>query len=197
MTRKHEKSTVSFPSVRKRRLMPEKLVTSGGQKRTDGKLPKRLLAHHHRRGVVIEHNVLRFGKRGSEGNPVRSMRWHPNIWLSLGELEVQHHYKVKVNRIASVAVEWGVAFLGTLSPKLQERVLGVKGARPLTFKESEALREELNSKLGSLAGKFKLDDRMVFALPKPAKDLLRQEAEKADTTMSAIARQRIIINEVT
>ena len=145
------------------------------------------------KGPHPQPNVLRY----SEGNPVRSMRWPPNTWAVLGDLQVQHHHKVKVNRIAKVAVEWGLAFLETLSPQLRSRILGVKGERPLTFEEQQRLRVELETKLGNLAGTFRLNDRLAFALPAPAKQLIRQEAQRSHVSMSVIARRRIILQEAT
>jgi hypothetical protein len=127
------------------------------------------------------------------GSPVRSMRWHPLIWERLFGLQAAHHHQVKVNRVAQVAVEWGLDFLGTLSLELQARILGVRGAKPLTLEEAEALRKELNTKLGSLAGKFRYDDRLAFALPRSMKQVIREEAEGAGTTMSDIARKRITL----
>lgn len=127
------------------------------------------------------------------GSPRRSFRWHYRVFDDLYEMEADRNHKVTVNRIASVAIEWGLAFLRTLSPQLQDRVLGVKGVKPLTFVEQEKLRNELNTKLGSMVGQFRLDDRLAFALPKPAKELLREEAKKGNTTMSKIARSRIIM----
>ena len=127
-----------------------------------------------------DRNVLRY----SEGNPVRSMRWHPSIWTALGNLEVEHHYKVKINRIACVAVEWGLAFLRTLTPELQARILGVKGQLALTMKEREVLQSELDRKLGSMAGKFRFDDHLSFCLPQPVKQLIREEAERSKTTIA-------------
>jgi hypothetical protein len=121
------------------------------------------------------------------------MRWHPLIWERLFGLQAAHEHKVKVNRIAQVAVEWGLDFVGSLSHQLQERILGVKGAKPLTLEEQANLRKELNEKLGGLAGKFRLDDRLAFALPRSVKQLIREEADRADTTMSAIARKRITL----
>lgn len=129
------------------------------------------------------------------GSPVRSMRWHPLIWERLFGLQSAHKNQVKVNRVAQVAVEWGLDFLGTLSLELQERILGVKGAKPLTLEEAENLRKELNLKLGSLAGKFRYDDRLAFALPRSMKQVIREEAEGAGTTMSAIARKRITLEK--
>jgi hypothetical protein len=142
-------------------------------------------------------NVLRFRKRYSEGNPVRSMRWHPMIWERLFSLQVDHKHGVKVNRIAQVAVEWGLQFIASLSHELQERVLGVKGAKSLTLEEQEKLRKELETKLGSLAGKFRFDDRLAFQLPRPMKQLIREEAERNRTTMSAIMRERIALKKAT
>jgi len=127
------------------------------------------------------------------GSPVRSMRWHPLIWERLFGLQAAHEHEVKVNRIAQVAVEWGLDFLGSLSVELQKRILGVKGATPLTLEEQEKLREELNMKLGALAGKFRYDDRLAFALPRSMKQVIREEAEVAGTTMSVIARKRITL----
>ena len=127
------------------------------------------------------------------GSPVRSMRWHPLIWERLFGLQAAHKHKVKVNRVAQVAVEWGLDFVGSFSHELQERILGVKGATPLTLEEQEKLRQELNMKLGALAGKFRFDDRLAFALPRSMKQVIREEAEGAGTTMSAIARKRITL----
>jgi hypothetical protein len=121
------------------------------------------------------------------------MRWHPLIWSRLFDLQAEHDDNVKVNRIAQVAVEWGLDFVGSLSHELQKRILGVKGATPLTLEEQEKLRQELNVKLGALAGKFRFDDRLAFALPRSMKQVIREEAERADTTMSAIARKRITL----
>ena len=143
------------------------------------------------KGPYPQGDVLRFGKRVSEGNPVRSMRWHPLIWERLFSLEVDHKHGVKVNRIAQVAVEWGLQFIASLSHELQERILGVKGAKPLTLEEQERLRKELETKLGSLAGKFRFDDRLAFALPRSMKQVIREQAERQETTMSQVLRDKI------
>ena len=135
-------------------------------------------------------NVLHF-----RGSPVRSVRWKKATWDQLYDLESEHDRKVKVNHIAEVAVSWGLAFLRTLSPQLSARILGVTGERPLTFDEEQKLRAELDRKLGGLAGAFRLNDRLAFALPAPAKQLIRQEAERTHSSMSAIARRRIILQE--
>jgi len=119
------------------------------------------------------------------------MRWRPSTWDQLNEVETEHRYKVKVNRIAEVAVNWGLAFLRTLSSPLQQRVLGIKGVKPLTFDEQEKLRSELSNRLGSLAGALRYDDRLGFALPRPIKQILREEARRSETSMSEIARTEI------
>ena len=119
------------------------------------------------------------------------MRWRWTTWDQLNQLESQHGYNVKVNRIAEVAVVWGLAFLGTLSSALQARVLGIKGVKPLTFDEQEKLRSELSNRLGSLAGALRYDDRLGFALPRPIKQILREEARRSETSMSEIARTEI------
>ena len=143
------------------------------------------------RPLSMGRNVLHF-----RGSPVRSMRWKKSTWDQLYDVESQHDHEVKVNRIAEVAVTWGLAFLRTLSPQLSARILRVKGEKPLTFEEQQRLRAELNSKLGSLAGSFRMNDRLAFALPTPAKQLIREEAARSHLTMSAIARRRIILEEV-
>jgi len=142
------------------------------------------------RPSTTRRNVLHF-----RGSPVRSMRWKTSTWDQLYDIESQHNHKVKVNRIAEVAVTWGLAFLRTLSPQLSARILRVKGVKPLTFEEQQKLRAELDNKLGSLAGSFRMNDRLAFALPTPAKQLIREEAERSHVTMSAIARRRIILEE--
>jgi len=144
------------------------------------------------RPLPARHNVLHF-----RGSPVRSVRWKPRTWDELYDLESQHKRRVKVNHIAEVAVTWGVAFLRTLSPELSARILGAKGEHPLTFEEEQKLRVELDRKLGGLAGAFRLNERLAFALPAPAKQLIRQEAQRTHMSMSAIARRRIILQEAT
>lgn len=132
--------------------------------------------------------MLHISQRGS---PVRSMRWHPLTWSGLYDLEQAHDKKVKVNKIAQVCVEWGLTFLRSLSHELQQRILGVKGVKPLTVQEQEKLRQELDQKLGSAAGKFRFDDRLAFALPRSAKQAIREEAQQRGTKMSRIVRERI------
>lgn len=110
-------------------------------------------------------------------------------------MESQHNRRVKVNRIAEVAVSWGLAFLRTLSPQLSARILGVKGERPLTFAEEQKVRAELDRKLGTLTGAFRLNDRLAFALPFPAKEIIRDQARRSKSSMSAIARSRILSAE--
>jgi hypothetical protein len=115
-------------------------------------------------------------------------------WDRLYEME-HDHKKVKVNRIAEVAVNWGLAFLRTLDPHLRGRILGEKGEKPLTVEERDKLRSDLERRLGTQAGAFRLDNRLDFALPTPAKQLIREEAKRAQVSMSAIARKRIILQE--
>jgi hypothetical protein len=112
-------------------------------------------------------------------------------------MEMELGRAVSVNRIAKVSLEWGLTFLETLSPQLRSRILGVKGERPLTFDEHQKLRTELENKLGNLAGAFRLNERLAFALPAPAKQMIRQEAERSHVSMSVIARRRIILEETT
>jgi hypothetical protein len=108
-----------------------------------------------------------------------------------------HDRRVKVNRLAEVAVNWGLAFLRTLNPHLRARILGAKGEKPLTMEERDRLRNDLERRLGTQAGAFRLDNRLAFALPTPAKQLIREEAERARMSMSAIARRRILLEETT
>jgi len=150
--------------------------------------PRRVSRKGQQRGGVTQQNVLHISQRGS---PVRSMRWHPLTWSSLYDLEQVHSRKVKVNHIAQVAVEWGLQFIASLSHDLQERVLGVKGTKPLTSEEQEKLSKELETKLGSLAGKFRFDDRLAFALPRSMKQVIREQAERQDTSMSQVLRGKI------
>jgi hypothetical protein len=140
---------------------------------------------------VSRRDVLHF----TRGSPVRSMRWKSMTWDRLYEMEHDHKGKVKVNRIAEVAVNWGLAFLRTLDPQLRGRILGGKGEKALTFEERDKLRSDLERRLGTKAGAFRLDNRLAFALPTPAKQLIREEAERAQVSMSAIARKRIILQE--
>jgi len=140
--------------------------------------------------MMPRRNVLHF-----RGSPVRSVRWKRTTWDRLYDLESQHNRKIKTNRIAEIAVIWGLAFLRTLSPELSARILGVKGEQRLTFEEEQKLRAELAKKLGSLTGAFRLDNRLTFALPTPAKQLIQEEAERSHTSMSAIVRRRTIPKE--
>jgi len=139
--------------------------------------------------------VARKSVTHSRGSPRRSFRWKARTFDALYQVEKDHDRKVKVNRIAEVAVAWGLAFLQTLTPQLRARILGVKGEKVLTFEEREKLRAELEKKLGSLTGAFRLNDRLAFALPTSAKQVIRQEAERAHRSMSAIARERVILQE--
>jgi len=141
------------------------------------------------RSISRRRGVTRSMERGS---PRRSFRWKPKTFDTLYEMEMHHDRKVKVNRIAEVAVTWGLAFLRTLSPQLRARILEVKGERRLTFEEQQRLRVELDRRLGGLTGAFRLTDRLAFALSRPAKQLIREEAERVHKSMSAIARQRIL-----
>jgi len=131
----------------------------------------------------------------SRGSPRRSFRWKRRTFDALYEMEYDHKRRVKVNRIAEVAVNWGLAFLRTLDPRLRGRILGEKGEKPLTAEERDRLRSDLERRLGAQAGAFRLDNRLAFALPTPAKQLIREEAERAQVSMSAIARKRIILEE--
>jgi hypothetical protein len=112
-------------------------------------------------------------------------------------MEQDHNRKVKVNRIAEVAVLWGLAFLRTVPAPLRSRILGVKGEKILTHEERENLRMDLENKLGSASGAFRLNDRLAFALSTAAKRLVRDEAKKSGRSMSAVARERIILQEAT
>jgi hypothetical protein len=123
------------------------------------------------------------------------MRWKRMTWDRLYEMEYDHKRRVKVNRIAEVAVNWGLAFLRTLDPHIRGRILGEKGEKPLTVEERDKLRSDLERKLGTQAGAFRLDNRLTFALPTPAKQLIREEAERSHLSMSAIARRRTILQE--
>ena len=143
------------------------------------------------RSQSTRRNVLHF----SRGSPVRSMRWKSMTWDRLYEMEYDHKRRVKVNRIAEVAVNWGLAFLRTLDPHIRGRILGEKGEKPLTVEERDKLRSDLERRLGTQAGAFRLDNRLAFALPTPAKQLIREEAERSHLSMSAIARRRIILQE--
>lgn len=119
------------------------------------------------------------------------MRWHPLIWAQLYDMEAAHKRRVRVNKIAAVAVEWGLEFLRSCSDPLQKRILGVEGL-PLTLEEMENLRKELDAKLGVLAGKRRLDSVLAFRLPRPVKEAIREEAERRDISMSAIAQERFL-----
>jgi hypothetical protein len=119
------------------------------------------------------------------------MRWHSLIWSQLYDMEAAHKRRVKVNKIAAVAVEWGLQFLRSCSDPLQKRILGVEGA-PLTLEETANLRKELDAKLGPLAGKMRLDSVFAFRVSRPVKEAIREEAERRDIPMSAIAQERIL-----
>ena len=142
------------------------------------------------RPPTLSRNVLH-----SRGSPVRSVRWKNKLWDELYQVESEARHQVKPNRIAEIAVHYGLVFLQSLDPLLRARVLGVKAGGSFTFQEEQKLHAELKRKLGSAVGQFRFDDRLSFALPRSAKDVIREEAERSKSTMSAVARRHILLKQ--
>jgi hypothetical protein len=126
------------------------------------------------------------------GSPVHAVRWKPLTWNAIYDVVQENGYKIKANRISEIAVQWGLAFIRSLSPSMQRRLF----ERSLTDKEKQQLRSELTTRLGSAAEILRLDDRLGFALPRPMKEALRQEKERTGVSMGRQIRQVLQSNPV-
>lgn len=107
------------------------------------------------------------------------------IWR---DMRKDHH--VQINQVIKVLLELGLATFPKLSDPIRQGLF-----RKQTAKEEGHLRASVQSRVAEVASAFRLDDRLAFALPAPAKRLVRDEAKKSGRSMSAIARQRIILQE--
>jgi hypothetical protein len=95
---------------------------------------------------------------------------------------------VQVNQVITVLLELGLMTFPKLSEGTQRALF-----RQATAKQEVQLRAKVERNVTDVAGKFRLDDRLAFALPTDAKRQIRQEARRAGQSMSAVARQRIIV----
>jgi len=127
-----------------------------------------------------------------KGSPVHAVRWKPMTWNAVYDVVQDNGYKIKANRVSEIAVQWGLAFIRSLNPSMQRRLF----ERSLTEKEREQLRSELTTKLGSAAEVLRLDDRLGFALPRPMKEILKEEKQRTGVSMGRQIREALQSNSV-
>ena len=58
--------------------------------------------------------------------------------------------------------------------------------------EELTFNAQLQPKIRMIASTARLDDRLSFALPSSAKQIIRDEARESKSTMSAVARRHIL-----
>jgi len=106
--------------------------------------------------------------------------------------DVRKDHRVQINQVFTVLLELGLMTFPKLSEPMRQGLF-----RKGTAKEEVRLRANVESHVADVASAFRLDDRLAFALPAPAKRLVRAAAKKSGRSMSAVARERIILQEAT
>lgn len=104
--------------------------------------------------------------------------------------DMRKDHRVQINQVFTVLLELGLMTFPKLSEPMRQGLF-----RKGTAREEVRLRANLESRLADVASAFRLDDRLAFALPAPAKRAIREEARRNDKSMSAIARERVILQE--
>lgn len=97
---------------------------------------------------------------------------------------------IQLNEVINVILDLGLMTFARLPEPMRERVF-----KKQRMQQEQKFRERLEIKIHRISSSFRLDDRLNFALPRPAKQLIREEAERARMSMSAIARRRILLEE--
>lgn len=95
---------------------------------------------------------------------------------------------IQLNEVFKVLLELGLTTFSQLPESMQQKLF-----KKRSLHQNIRLRECLRHNTVAIASRFKLDDRLAFALPGAAKRLVREEAEQADLSMSEVARRRIIM----
>ena len=95
--------------------------------------------------------------------------------------------RIQLNEVINVILDLGLMTFARLPQSMRERAF-IKQIMP----KERKFRDQLDTRIRKISASLRLDDRLGFALPSTAKDLIREEARRSKSSMSAIARSRIL-----
>ena len=94
---------------------------------------------------------------------------------------------IQLNEVINVLLNLGLMTFSRLPQSMRERAFSKQ-----TNPQAQRFREELDIRIYKISSSLKLNDRLGFALPSPAKAIIREQAKRSKSSMSAIARSRIL-----
>jgi hypothetical protein len=104
--------------------------------------------------------------------------------------EVRGSHSLQVNDVMNVIVELGLTTYAHLSPQMRHALFSRRSA-----KDDLKLQAVLNPRITRIASSLRADDRLNLRIPRHLKELIREEARRADVTMSEDTRRRITAKE--
>jgi len=94
---------------------------------------------------------------------------------------------IQLNEVINVILDLGLMTFSRLPQSMRERAFSRQN-----IAREQRFRENLDIRISKISSSLRLDDRLGFALPSPAKQVIREEARRTKSSMSAIARSRIL-----
>lgn len=126
--------------------------------------------------------------RNSErGSPRRSFRWRPRTFTELYELSTDTG--VSVNHVAQVAANWGLVFLRSVDPRARNRLLGVKGTKPLTSAELDEYKDRTIQILSEKANTVKKRAIIGIRVSRDVKALMLERKRSTRLTLTEQVRR--------
>jgi hypothetical protein len=104
--------------------------------------------------------------------------------------DMREDHRIQVNDVINILLEVGLTTFAHL-PAQMRHALFTHG----NIREELKLRAGLETRVAQIASTFRADDKLDVRIPHSVKQRIREEASRADVTMSAIARKRIILQE--
>jgi hypothetical protein len=105
--------------------------------------------------------------------------------------DVRKDHRIQVNEVINALLELGLSTFTQLPHQMKHALFSHR----TPAKELE-LHAALEPKIKRIAGQFRSDDKLNLRVPRPVKEMIRSEAQRGHMSMSAIARRRIIPQEV-
>lgn len=97
---------------------------------------------------------------------------------------------IQLNEVINVILDLGLMTFARLPQSMRERAFSKQ-----TIRSEQRFREHLDVRIRKISSSLRLDNHLGFALSAPAKEIIREQAKRSKSSMSAIARSRILSAE--
>lgn len=102
---------------------------------------------------------------------------------------------MSVNHVAKIATDWGYVFLKSLEPHARNRLLGVKGTKPLTAAEVEEYRKRTVQVLSAKADTVKKRAIVAMRVSRDVKNLMLERKKTQGVTLTEQLRRGDLTRE--